>query len=101
MTNIFPRNEHRKLLIVEKTTTRPPDQMTFLLAWLWLFVALMPLLVLERWIHRHMQGIGLLVTRDHDLATILYSAIFLPSVVLHETRSARHTASVTLQHRAR
>ena len=58
--------------------------MTFLFAWLWLFVALMPLLVLERWIHRHMQGIGLLVTRDHDLATILYSAIFLPGVALHE-----------------
>jgi hypothetical protein len=58
--------------------------MTFFLVWLWLFVALMPLLVLERWIHRHLQGIGLLVTRDPDLATILYSAFFLPGVALHE-----------------
>jgi len=45
----------------------------------------MPLLVLERWIHRHLQGIGLLVTRDPDLATILYSAFFLPGVALHES----------------
>jgi len=59
--------------------------MTFFLVWLWLFVALMPLLVLERWIHRHLQGIGLLITRDPDLATILYSAFFLPGVALHES----------------
>ncbi len=58
--------------------------MSLLLAWLWLFVTLPPLLVLERWIHRHMQGLGLLLMRDPDLATILYSAIFLPGVALHE-----------------
>ena len=45
--------------------------MIFLLAWVWLFVTLVPLLTLERWIHRHVQGIGLLLTRDPDLATIL------------------------------
>jgi hypothetical protein len=58
--------------------------MSFFLAWLWLFVTLIPLLILERWIHRHLQGVGLLVTRDPDLATILYSAFFLPGVALHE-----------------
>jgi hypothetical protein len=58
--------------------------MNFVLVWLWLFASLLPLLALERWIHRHMQGIGLLVTRDADLATIVYSAIFLPGVALHE-----------------
>ncbi|MBM4422296.1 MAG: hypothetical protein FJ030_02755 [Chloroflexi bacterium] len=58
--------------------------MTFLIAWLWLFVTLAPLLALERWIHRHMQGIGLLLTRDPSLATILYSALFIPGVLLHE-----------------
>lgn len=58
--------------------------MNFFLAWLWLFVTLIPLLILERWVHRHLQGLGLLVTRDPDLATILYSAFFLPGVALHE-----------------
>ncbi len=59
--------------------------MNFFLVWLWLFVTLIPLLILERWIHRHMQGVGLLLTRDPDLATILYSAFFLPGVALHES----------------
>lgn len=59
--------------------------MNLLQAWLWLFVSLPPLLLLERWVHRHMQGIGLLVTRDPDLATIIYSLIFFPGVALHET----------------
>lgn len=58
--------------------------MIFVLTWLWLFATLIPLLALERWIHRHLQGLGLLVTRDPDLATILYSAFFLPGVALHE-----------------
>jgi hypothetical protein len=59
--------------------------MNLLLAWLWLFVTLPPLLLLERWVHRHMQGIGLLITRDPDLATLLYSLIFFPGVALHES----------------
>lgn len=59
--------------------------MSLLTAWVWLFFALMPLLLLERWIHRHMQGIGLLLTRDHDLASVLYAAVFFPGVALHET----------------
>ncbi len=58
--------------------------MSFLAAWLWLFLTLVPLLFLERWIHRHLQGVFLLLTRDHDLATVFYSAIFLPGVALHE-----------------
>lgn len=58
--------------------------MSFFLAWLWLFITLVPLLILERWVHRHLQGLGLLITRDPDLATILYSAFFLPGVALHE-----------------
>ncbi|MEK7324717.1 MAG: hypothetical protein AAB217_05610 [Chloroflexota bacterium] len=58
--------------------------MSLLAAWLWLFLTLLPLVPLERWIHRHLQGIFLLLTRDHDLATIFYSAIFMPGVTLHE-----------------
>jgi hypothetical protein len=59
--------------------------MNLLLAWLWLFVTLPPLLLLERWVHRHMQGIGLLITRDPDLATLVYSMVFFPGVALHES----------------
>jgi hypothetical protein len=59
--------------------------MEFLSAWVWLFLTLIPLLVLERWIHRHIQGIGLLLLRHPDLATIFYAMIFFPGVALHET----------------
>jgi hypothetical protein len=58
--------------------------MTLLAAWFWLLLTLVPLVFLERWIHRHVQGIWLLITRDPDTATLLYSALFLPGVFLHE-----------------
>ncbi len=58
--------------------------MSLIAAWFWLFLSLLPLLVLERWIHRHVQGIGLLLTRDPDLATVFYAALFFPGVFLHE-----------------
>lgn len=44
------------------------------------------LLVLsERWINRHLQGLWLLIFRDPDIAMITYSLTVLPGVVLHET----------------
>ncbi len=52
--------------------------------WFWLLLALAALLFLERWVHRHLQGFWLLVTRDPDLALILYSILMLPGVLLHE-----------------
>lgn len=58
--------------------------MNLLAAWFWLLLTLAPLIFLERWVHRHIQGIWLLITRDPDTATILYSALFLPGVFLHE-----------------
>ena len=58
--------------------------MSLLSSWLWLVLALAPLLFLERWIHRHVQGLGLLLTRDPDLALILYSLFFLPGIIVHE-----------------
>lgn len=58
--------------------------MTLLSSWLWLLLALAPLLYLEQWIHRHAQGLGLLLTRDPDLALIVYSLIFLPGIIVHE-----------------
>ncbi len=55
-----------------------------LTSWLWLLLAIGPLVFLERWIHRHLQGVWLLILRDPDLALVLYSIIMLPGVLLHE-----------------
>ena len=58
--------------------------MPLLSSWLWLILALLPLIFLERWVHRHLQGIWLLLVRDADLALILYSLLMLPGVLVHE-----------------
>ncbi|MBI3760924.1 MAG: hypothetical protein HY260_03555, partial [Chloroflexi bacterium] len=52
--------------------------MTLFSSWLWLLITLGPLLFLVRWVHRHAQGLGLLITRHPDLALVLYSLVFLP-----------------------
>jgi hypothetical protein len=54
------------------------------LPFLYLLLALLPLIFLERWIHRHLQGIWLLLLRDADMALVLYSILMLPGVLLHE-----------------
>jgi hypothetical protein len=51
---------------------------------LWLLVIVVPLLVFEHWIHRHLQGVWLLVFRHQEIATIVYAIIMLPGVLLHE-----------------
>ena len=43
--------------------------MPALVSWLWLLAALAPLVLLERWIHRHLQGVWLLIFRDADVAS--------------------------------
>lgn len=52
--------------------------------WLTFVVILLPLLHLERWIHRHLYGVGWLLTQDKERATVLYYLILLPGVFLHE-----------------
>jgi hypothetical protein len=47
-------------------------------------VTLVPLVLLERWIHQHLHGIGLLLTGSQDAAVLLYALPLLPGVVLHE-----------------
>ncbi len=58
--------------------------MSLLTSWVWLLAALLLLVALERWVHRHIQGLGLLLTRNPDLALILYSLLFLPGIIVHE-----------------
>lgn len=52
----------------------------------WIIVALSiwPLLQVERWIHRHIQGLGLLLTNNAQAAVLIYYLALLPGVVLHE-----------------
>ncbi len=67
--------------------------MPLLAAWAWLLLALGPLILLQRWIHRHLQGVALLLLRDADMAVVVYSLLMLPGVLLHE---ASHWITATL-----
>jgi hypothetical protein len=55
---------------------------------LWLAVTLAVLLLLERWIHRHLQGTALLLTGDREVAVALYALPLLPGVIIHELSHA-------------
>jgi len=55
---------------------------------LWLAVSLGVLLLVERWIHRHLQGTMLLLTGDPEIALVLYALPLLPGIVLHELSHA-------------
>ena len=49
-----------------------------------LAVTLALLLVVERWIHRHLQGTMLLLAGDREIAVVLYALPLIPGVLLHE-----------------
>ena len=51
---------------------------------LWLAVTLALLFLVERWIHRHLQGAMLLLTGEPQVAVLLYALPLLPGIVLHE-----------------
>jgi hypothetical protein len=57
-------------------------------AFIWLAATLIALLVIERWIHRHLQGVALLLTGDPEAAAVLYALPLLPGIVLHELSHA-------------
>jgi hypothetical protein len=52
---------------------------------LWLLLLLGPLLILQRILHRETQAIFLLLTRRGEIALALFSLLFFPGVLLHET----------------
>lgn len=52
---------------------------------LWLVLFGVPLLGLQRGLHREVQAILLLLTRRREITIALFSLIFLPGVFLHET----------------
>jgi len=54
------------------------------ISWLWLFAIFLPLILLERWVHTHLQGIWLLIFRNADIAVVIYALMVLPGVLVHE-----------------
>jgi hypothetical protein len=58
--------------------------MMWLTAGGWLLLMLLPLIFLEQWVHRHLQGVWLLILRHEESAIIMYSILMLPGVLLHE-----------------
>jgi hypothetical protein len=50
----------------------------------WLVITLLTLLWMHGWINRHVQGLGLLISGDDEVALILYFLLFLPGIVVHE-----------------
>jgi hypothetical protein len=50
----------------------------------WLAALLLPLLLLKRWLSRHLQGFGLLLTKDQQTAILLQYLVLFPGIVLHE-----------------
>ena len=59
-----------------------------------LLVVLGLLLWADRWLHRHLQGVMLLLTNDPEIALWLYAIILLPGVILHELSHALVAAIV-------
>ncbi len=56
----------------------------WLIPWFVAALAIWPLVQVERWIHRHVQGLGLLLTNNPQAAVLIYYMALLPGVVLHE-----------------
>ena len=51
---------------------------------LWFALTLLPLVVLQRLLHREIQTVFLLLTRNKQLTIGLFSVLFFPGVLLHE-----------------
>ncbi|MCC6500420.1 MAG: hypothetical protein IT313_09165 [Anaerolineales bacterium] len=50
----------------------------------WFVIMLLPLIFLQRLLHREIQAVFLILTRDGTLTMGIFSLIFLPGVFLHE-----------------
>src|SRR5688572_10551712 len=58
--------------------------MNWLIPLLLIAIFIWPLRQLERWMHRHLQGLGLLLTNNPQAAVLIYYLLLLPGVALHE-----------------
>lgn len=59
--------------------------MNQLTGFFWFVLMLLPLILLQRLLHREIQAVFLILTRDARLTMGIFSFIFLPGVFLHET----------------
>src|SRR5258707_1396409 len=55
-----------------------------LIPWITFGVMIGALLFVQRWIHRHLFGMGYLIGRQKHAATLFYYLLLLPGVFLHE-----------------
>lgn len=51
----------------------------------WLLLLLGPFLILQRALHREVQSVFLLLTHRRDITLVLFSMLFFPGVLLHES----------------
>lgn len=51
---------------------------------LWAFLGFICILFMQRWIHRHLRGVALLMTGNASAALWIYALVLLPGVFLHE-----------------
>ncbi|HEC22959.1 MAG TPA: hypothetical protein ENI95_08590 [Chloroflexi bacterium] len=56
----------------------------WILSWILIGLTIWPLIQVERWIHKHIQGLGLLLTNNPQAAVLIYYLLLLPGVALHE-----------------
>jgi hypothetical protein len=54
------------------------------LPWLGLAAVVWPLLRIQRYIHRHLFGVGFIISKQRGLATLLFYLALGPGVILHE-----------------
>lgn len=59
--------------------------MSFISSWVWLLLTIPPLLLLQRWITKHIQIVWQLLVRHDGMAVVFNQILFLPGVALHET----------------
>lgn len=52
--------------------------------YIWVVIALPLLVIIQRWVHRHLCGVMLLLTGSEDWSILGYSMVMLPGVFLHE-----------------
>ncbi len=51
---------------------------------IWLLATLVLMMLMKHWINLHLQGVMFLLTRDYQIALIVYFVLLLPGVVVHE-----------------
>lgn len=60
------------------------ESMTQLSGLFWFILTLVPLILIQRLLHREIQSVFLILTRDARITMTVFSLIFLPGVFLHE-----------------